>query len=47
MKDIKILGKKTKSENMVVNDIKISQKPKNKGQLKIEKDIVKCEKKLL
>ena len=29
--------KKRKSKNMVVNDIKISQKMKNKGQLKIEK----------
>ena len=37
-----LLKKKTKSENMVMNDIKISQKLKNKGQLSIEKDIMKC-----
>ena len=29
---------------MVVNDIRISQKPKNKGQLSIGKDIMKREK---
>ena len=36
--------KKTKSKNMVKNTIKISQKIKNKSQLSIEKDIMKCKK---
>ena len=29
---------------MVMKDIKISQKMKNKGKLSIEKDVTKCEK---
>ena len=36
--------KKRKSKNKVVNDIKISQKMKSKGQLKIEKHIMIFEK---
>ena len=45
MKDIKILlqKKKTKSENMVANDVRISQKLKNNCYLSIEKVITKCE----
>ena len=45
MKDIKILlqKKKTKSENMVANDVRISQKLKNNCYLSIEKGITKCE----
>ena len=45
MKDIKILlqKKKTKSENMVANDVRISQKLKNNCHLSIEKVITKCE----
>ena len=39
------MKKKTKTENMVVNDINISQKMKNKTYLSIEKDIMKCKKK--
>ena len=46
MKDIKMLLKKkrTKSENMAVNDIRISQKTKSKNHLGIEKNIMKCKK---
>ena len=44
VKDIKILLKKekTESENMVVNDIKISQNMENKSKLSMEKNIMKC-----
>ena len=43
-RDIKNLLKKnkTKSENMVVNNIRIPHKTGNKGYLSIEKDIMKC-----
>ena len=46
MKNIKMLLKKkrTKSENMAVNDIRISQKTKSKNHLGIEKNIMKCKK---
>ena len=46
MKGIKMLLKKkrTKSENMAVNDIRISQKTKSKNHLGIEKNIMKCKK---
>ena len=46
MKDIKMLLKKkrTKSENMAVNDIRISPKTKSKNHLGIEKNIMKCKK---
>ena len=46
MKDIKMLLKKkrTKSENMGVNDIKISQKTESKNYLGIEKNTMKCKK---
>ena len=46
MKDIKMLLKKkrTKGENMAVNDIRISQKTKSKNHLGIEKNIMKCKK---
>ena len=41
----KLLKKKrTKSENMAVNDIRISQKTKSKNHLGIEKNIMKCKK---
>ena len=43
VKGIKILMKK-KNDNMAMNDIRISQKLKNKGWLSIEKEIMKCEK---
>ena len=36
------MKKKAKSKNMIVNAIKISQKMKNKSQLSIGKDIMKC-----
>ena len=41
MKDIKIFlkEKKKKSNNMVVNDIKINQNMKNKSLLSIEKNM--------
>ena len=39
VKDIKIFLKKKKSDNMVVNDTKISQKMKTKSLLSIEKNI--------
>ena len=44
VKDIKILLKKEKTEieNMVVNDIKISQNMENKSKLSMEKNIMKC-----
>lgn len=47
MKNIRssLKKKKKKCNNMVVNDIKISVKRKNKGCLSIKKDIVKCRKK--
>ena len=35
---------KTKRENMVLHDMKNSQKMKKKGYLSIEKDITKCKK---
>ena len=43
VKDIKIFlkMKKKKSDNMVVNVTKISQKMKNKSLLNIEKNIIK------
>ena len=46
MKGIKIFQKKikTKSENMIVNDIEIFLKMKHKGWLKIEKFILKYKK---
>ena len=46
IKDTKILLKmeKIKIENVVLNDIRISQKLKSKGYLSIEKDIMKCKK---
>ena len=46
LKDIKIFltKKKTEIENMIMNDIKISQKMKNKSQLNIEKNNFKCTK---
>ena len=49
VKGIKILLKKTKteSENMVVNDTKISHSLKNKGYMSIGKDIMKCERRKL
>ena len=45
MKGIKILLKKKKpeSENMATNDTKISHSLKNKGDMSIGKDIMKCE----
>ena len=48
VKDIKIVlkKKKKKSDNMVVNVTKISQKMKNKSLLSIEKNIIKREKTL-
>ena len=44
--DIKIFlkKKKKKSDNMVVNVTKISQKMKNKSLLRIEKNIIESEK---
>ena len=46
VKDIKIFLKEntTKSNNMVANDIRISNKMTNKGSISIEKDITKCKK---
>ena len=46
VKDIKIFLKEntTKSNNMVANDIRISNKMANKGSISIEKDITKCKK---
>ena len=46
VKGIKIFLKKekTKRENVVANDMKISQKIKSKNQSNIEKHIMKCEK---
>ena len=46
MKGIKIFQKKikTKSENIIVNDIEIFLKMKQKGSLKIEKFILKYKK---
>ena len=46
VKDIKIFLKEntTKSNNMVANDIRISNKMTNKGSISIEKDIKKCKK---
>ena len=46
MKDIKVFLKKKKktSDNMVVKDIKIYQKMKNKSWLSIEKNVTKGEK---
>ena len=35
--------KKRENKNMVANNIRVSQKPKNKYQLSIEKGILKCE----
>ena len=40
VKNIKIFLKKKKSNNMVVNVIKISQKMKNKSLLSIEKNVI-------
>lgn len=38
--------KKIESKNMIANDIRISQKLENKCLLSIEKDILKCKKKI-
>ena len=35
---------KTENENMVVNDVKISQKVKSKGYLSKENNVMKCKK---
>ena len=45
VKGIKFLPKKkkTKNENMAVNDIRISQRMKNKGYMSIEKYIKRFE----
>ena len=45
MKGVKILlkKKKTESENMATNDTEISHSLKNKGDMSIGKDIMKCE----
>ena len=36
--------KKIENNNMIANDIRISQKLKNKCLLSIEKDVLKCKK---
>ena len=44
MNDTDIFLKKKKRVNMVVSDIEILQKTKNKGKLNIENIILKCKK---
>ena len=44
VKGTKFFLKKKKRVNMVVNDIEILQKTKNKGKLNIENIILKCKK---
>ena len=46
MKDIKIFLKEntTKSNNIVANDLRISNKMTNKDSMSIENDITKCKK---